>query len=107
MSNIEKYRHADSPQVADLTWEVLAARGIEAGDCMAVWDAVKTMSLIAEDLLNECASMTLEYIAEGDLESAQYCQKRYSMYVSWARRDVQELVKFLVRRDFHFPEDEE
>jgi hypothetical protein len=107
MTNIEKYRHADSPKVADISWEVLAARGIETGDVMGVWRVVGGIALIAEELIGECAAISLEYISEGDFEAATYCQARYALLVGWAQRDVQELTKFLVRRNFHFPEGDE
>lgn len=106
-SNIDKYRHADVPQVADLTWEVIEARGITTGDVMALWEVTREMATIAEDMLSECAARVSFEISNGNFEDAQIIKERYVFMIGYIKRDVQELCKFLVRRNFHFPEDEE
>jgi len=104
IDDFRKYARAD---VASLTWEVIEARGIEAGDVMALWRTACQLAVSAPIIMQNGEEIVLSMMRAGMDEEAKAVLSHYEVLHGYLIRDIAEICKFLVERNFHFPEIED
>lgn len=101
---IDLERIKNDPSLGELTWEIIEARGINTGDLAKLWELVLALSQEAVSLYIR----SVEYKeASGYTEGGSilmYEANCYEALASFMARDARELVKFLDKRKFEFPE---
>ena len=87
-----------------LTWEIIEARGIAAGDLMALWDVACGMGESVASCM-EMMDMWSQPDENGEvLDIYRETSEAYRLLASFLARDAREIVKFLHSRRFKFPE---
>jgi hypothetical protein len=102
MFDIDKIMN--NPELNTLTWEIIEARGIAAGDVVALYKTCVAMAETAE----RCHYMAMEWITPIDddiipTDVEMDVASTYAMMSKYLVRDAREIAKFLVLRGFEFP----
>lgn len=92
------------PTLNNLTWEVIEARGIKAGDLVTLWETALDMGRSCAD----CHMQALRWITPdeyGEVDPVfMSISQTYGMVSKFMAREAREIVKFLNMRKFEFPE---
>lgn len=105
-NNRSKFADYDVSTIADLTWEVLEARGIDVGDLMHLWTICHVLMDQIESMDSEQNIVISSIMASGQVEFAMQVMVNYIALRGYITRDAQEILKFLYKRNFHFPDGE-
>ena len=93
-----------NPELNDLTWEIIEARGIATGDLVALWETALAMGRSCRDTqMLSIQWMTPDEFGDLDPVSMSIAQT-YELLSKFLARDAREIVKFLISRKFEFPE---
>lgn len=93
-----------NPELNDLTWEIIEARGIKAGDLVELWDTALAMARSCRDThMLSLQWMTPDEYGMIDPVSMSIAQT-YELLSKFLARDAREIVRFLNKRKFEFPE---
>jgi hypothetical protein len=99
--DIERIRGDKS--LNDLNWEIAEARGVKAGDLVALWD----VCLRTAESAAQTYQMSLELVSGVDLSDFSleliYIAQSLDLLSHLLAREAREIAKFLDKRGFVFP----
>lgn len=93
-----------NPELNDLSWEIIEARGIATGDLVELWETALAMGRSCRDTqLLSIQWMTPDEYGMVYPISMSIAQT-YELLSKFLARDAREIIKFLNKRKFEFPE---